>query len=75
MLYGNHKLKHWVRSVLPSSAAYHLARLQHRLRHANLSRNQSLPPGLRPELTARYYADDIGALEDLLGRDLSIWRQ
>jgi hypothetical protein len=75
VLYGSHGLKRWVRSVLPPPAAYHLARLQHRLRHANLSRSQGLPPALRPELTARFYADDIGALEDLLGRDLSVWRQ
>ena len=75
LLYGSHRLKGWLRSSLPQSAAYHLARLQHRLRSANLSRAQALPPALRPELTARFYADDIGALEDLLGRDLSIWRQ
>jgi hypothetical protein len=75
ILYGSRKLKRWVRSVLPAPAAYHLARLQHRLRSANLSRSQALPPSLRPELTARFYAEDIGALEDLLGRDLSIWRQ
>jgi Sulfotransferase family len=75
MLYGSHRLKSWMRSVLPPPAAYHLARLQHRLRNANLSRSQALPPALRPELTERFYAADIGALEDLLGRDLSIWRQ
>jgi hypothetical protein len=75
VLYGSPTLKRWMRSVLPSSATYHLARLQHRLRNANLSRSQALPPSLRPELTARFYADDIGALEDLLGRDLSVWRQ
>ncbi len=75
MLYGSHRLKSWMRSVLPPPAAYHLARLQHRLRNANLSRSQALPQDLRPELTERFYAADIGALEDLLGRDLSIWRQ
>jgi hypothetical protein len=75
LLYGSPRLKRWARSVLPQSAAYHLARLLHRLRSANLSRAQALPPALRPELTARFYADDIGALEDLLGRDLSLWRQ
>ncbi len=75
VLYGSHRLKNWMRSVLPPTATYHLARLQHRLRAANLSRSQALPPDLRPELTERFYADDMGALEDLLGRDLSIWRQ
>ena len=75
LLYGNYRLKTWVRNNLPQSAAYRLARLQHRLRSANLSRTQGLPPALRPELTARFYAEDIGALEGLLGRDLSIWRQ
>jgi hypothetical protein len=75
LLYGSHRLKSWARRALPQSTAYHLARLQHRLRHANLRRTQALPPALRPELTARFYAEDIGALENLLGRDLSIWRQ
>jgi Sulfotransferase family len=75
VLYGSHGFKRWMRSVLPRPAAYHLARLQHRLLNANLNRSQSLPPALRPELTKRFYADDIGALERLLGRDLGIWRQ
>lgn len=68
-------LRRWMRSVLPQPAAYHLARLQHRVRSANLSRNQTLPPALRPELTERFYADDIGALEGLIERDLTIWRE
>ncbi len=75
LLYGSHAFKRWMRSVLPQPAAYHLARLQHRLLNANLSRSQNLPSALRPELTKRFYADDIGALEQLLGRDLGIWRQ
>jgi hypothetical protein len=75
VLYGSQGLKRWMRRVLPQPAAYHLARLQHRLRSVNLAPGESLPPALRPELTARFYGDDIGALEDLLGRDLSVWRQ
>jgi hypothetical protein len=71
----SYRLKRVARRVLPSPAAYHLARLQHRLRSANLSRSQRLPPALRPALTERFYADDIGALQRLLGRDLSIWLQ
>ncbi len=75
MLYESHGFKRWMRSVLPRPAAWHLARLQHRLLNANLRRSQNLPSALRPELTKRFYADDIGALEELLGRDLTIWRQ
>jgi hypothetical protein len=75
LLYGSQRLKRWARGTLPPSATYHLARLQHRLRNVNLRRSQALPPTLRPELTARFYAEDIGALENLLERDLSIWRQ
>ena len=75
VLYGSHGFKRWMRSVLPRPAAYHLARLQHRLLNANLDRRQNLPLAMRPELTKRFYADDIGALEELLGRDLAIWRQ
>jgi Sulfotransferase family len=71
----SYRLKRVARSVLPPPAAYHLARLQQRLRSANLSRRESLPPALRPALTEQFYADDIGALQRLLGRDLSIWLQ
>jgi hypothetical protein len=75
LLQRSHRLKRWARTVLPQPAAYHLARLQHRLRSANLGRSQSLPPTLRPELTEQFYADDIDALEGLLERDLSVWRE
>jgi hypothetical protein len=74
-LSGSPRLKRWLRGVLPQSAAYRLARLQHLLRSANLRRTQCLPPGLRRELTERFYGNDIEALEALLVRDLGIWRQ
>jgi hypothetical protein len=74
-LSGSPRLKRWLRGVLPHSAAWRLTRLHHLLRSANLRRTESLPPGLRRELTARFYGHDIEALEALLGRDLAIWRQ
>ncbi|WP_284199716.1 hypothetical protein [Alicyclobacillus sacchari] len=33
-----------------------------------------MEPAVRTELE-RYFASDIAALEDVLGRDLSIWRK
>ena len=75
ILSRSHRIKRLLRSVLPHSTAHHLARLQYRVRSANLRPTQPVSPDLRRELTERFYADDIGALEGLLGRDLSIWRQ
>lgn len=75
VLSGSPELKALLRRLLPHRAAYHLARLQHRLRGANLNRTQGLPPALRRDLTERFYADDIMALERLLGRDLGLWRE
>lgn len=69
------RVKRLLRQMLPHQAVDRVARLYHRLRTANLNRTQALPPTLRRELTERFYADDIRALERLLGRDLSIWRQ
>lgn len=68
------RAKRLLRQILPHQAVYHLARLHHRLRGANLTRTPALPPTLRRELTERFYGDDIGALEQLLGRDLGVWR-
>jgi len=73
-LSGSPQIKRLLRRILPHQTAYHLARLQHRLRGANLNRTPALPPALRRELTERFYADDIVALERLLGRDLTVWR-
>lgn len=74
-LSGNQRAKRLLRAILPSRATERLARLQHRWRSANLRRTQILPADLRRELTLRFYARDIEALESLLGRDLSLWRQ
>lgn len=74
-LSGNQRAKRLLRAILPNRATERLARLQHRWRSANLRRKQILPADLRRELTLRFYARDIEALESLLGRDLSLWRQ
>lgn len=74
MLHGSHQFKQRLRSALPRGVSYQLARLQHGLRSANLRRKQDLPPPLRRELTERFYGADMAALEELLGRDLNVWR-
>jgi Sulfotransferase family len=67
------RVKGLARAVLPDAAFRRLATLQHGVRAANLQRTSPLPPGLRRELTRRFYGEDIAALEQLIGRDLSIW--
>jgi hypothetical protein len=67
-------MKQLARAVLPTRTVHALANLQHRLRSSNLRRVSELSPELRRQLTERFYGDDIGALEHLLRRDLSIWR-
>ncbi|MCE3250655.1 MAG: sulfotransferase [Geminicoccaceae bacterium] len=74
LLSGGAVIKGLARAVLPDVATRRLARLQHGLRAANLQRSAALSPELRRELTERYYRDDILALEELIGRDLSCWR-
>ncbi len=72
---GSYRIKRLARTALPSRTAYHLARLQHRVRSANLRRTHDLPASLRRELTETFYAKDIAALERLIERDLGFWRQ
>jgi hypothetical protein len=74
LLSGGVMIKGLARAVLPDGATRRLARIQHGLRAANLRRTTALSPELRRELTERYYLDDILALEQLIGRDLSCWR-
>jgi hypothetical protein len=68
------KLKGVARAVLPDSAVRQLINLQHRVRSANLEKTSELSPEMRRELTAKYYSDDIAALEKLIDRDLTPWR-
>lgn len=53
--------------------------LRDRLRNKMLEMNKApqkdkLDPNLRREFFVRYYKDDVARLEELLGRDLSCWR-
>ena len=53
--------------------------LRDRLRHKVLELNRvprkyKLDPNLRKEFFVRYYKDDVARLEEILGRDLSCWR-
>jgi hypothetical protein len=67
-LFYNPRTIRAAKAVLPSRA-YGAAK---QVRQLNLS----APPKLSPELRARllgFYRDDIGRLEELLGRDLSVW--
>jgi hypothetical protein len=53
--------------------------LRDRLRHKVLEMNRAprkykLDPNLRKEFFVRYYEDDVARLEEVLGRDLSCWR-
>jgi Sulfotransferase family len=73
LLSGGARVKGLARAVLPDAAFRRLARLQHGVRSANLQRTSPLSPELRRELTQRFYGRDIAALEELIGRDLSVW--
>ena len=73
LLSGGVRVKGLARAVLPDAAFRRLATLHHSVRSANLQRSSPLPPKLRRELTQRFYGADIAALEQLIGRDLSVW--
>jgi hypothetical protein len=57
---------------LPDGVGHRLAKLRARVREAERTPT-GLTPTERTELTARYYADDIAALQDLTGDDYGSW--
>ncbi|WP_424923004.1 sulfotransferase family protein [Alicyclobacillus sacchari] len=65
-----HGIKEIVKPLLPASFR---ERLGNQVKSMVLERVQ-MEPAVRTELE-RYFASDIAALEDVLGRDLSIWRK
>jgi len=67
-LFYHPKMIRTTKFVLPAQS-YGVAK---RVRQLNLRRPPTLSPDLRAELL-RIYRDDILQLEELLGRDLSVW--
>lgn len=65
--------KQMARRYLPSSVTMAMGHLQHRFSSSNIVRSEDLPKEQRIELTRHYFDEDIQRLQDLLGRDLSLW--
>ena len=57
---------------LPAGAVHRLAKLRARVRGAERSA-EALDPGVRAELTEKYYADDLARLAELTGDDYADW--
>jgi hypothetical protein len=68
-LFYNPRLINMTKSVFPES----MQGMFKQIRELNLTTSPKMPPDLRAELL-NIYREDILKLEDLLGRDLSIWR-
>lgn len=74
MLFVENPIRRWARKLVQSE------RLRHALRRrlAAVNAKSSAPPALgshdKYRLQAEYYSSEISALEELLQRDLSVWR-
>lgn len=74
LLRSGARFKGLIKSRLPARTVRSLVNLKQRIENWSLSQPELLPASIRSHLIEHYFAGDIDRTEQILGRDLSLWR-
>ena len=74
-LRGGTRVKGALKTRLPASVAAALVHLKQRIENWSMQEPSRLPAEIRSHLIRGYFSEDIAQVEQMLGRDLTSWRQ